>query len=254
MLRWGFGLAGILLIVLWGVILGLQVMGSQKDPRAILETDAHQSSGRYVLVFPEEEKGVPGAVAAADVSENLVSSSDSEKEKRDVFAAGDGDPGEQPESAAIGFPESLEEVQSDVALPVTIEAAGKNTFPSVTGAAAVERKKEDSAVQPLLKEIRVEEGKQTVRILIDAGASIHDSKAFTLEKPRRIVLDLAGMGSRFKTEQSLDIASEAVIRIRHYSSGEKTRVVLDLREDWKGSFRTEVTGFGMHVLLEDGLF
>ncbi|MFH0727582.1 MAG: type IV pilus secretin PilQ [Pseudomonadota bacterium] len=68
---------------------------------------------------------------------------------------------------------------------------------------------------------------QSTLITITADGAIRNYKSFTLENPPRIVFELFGLASPFDGEQALSVKSSWVKKVRHYSSPEKLRVVID---------------------------
>lgn len=69
-------------------------------------------------------------------------------------------------------------------------------------------------------------GKSTI-VAVTADGSIRNYKSFTLDRPPRVVFELFGLSSPYKGEQVLAVESPWVKQVRHFSSPDKLRIVID---------------------------
>ncbi len=87
------------------------------------------------------------------------------------------------------------------------------------------------AVATILDSVDVMDEGDRVGVKIKADGAIKEYKSFTLSKPPRIVLDLAGLASPYKKEQRLAVGSEMVQQVRHCIHKGYVRVVLDVSHE-----------------------
>ena len=94
--------------------------------------------------------------------------------------------------------------------------------------------------------------KKNVVIGIKADGTINDYRSFTIAgDPSRIVYDLYGLKSPYKTEQSLAVKSDWVSGIRHYGHPDKVRMVLETKKAHLSKFSESPTNDGLLIYVGD---
>jgi type IV pilus assembly protein PilQ len=93
--------------------------------------------------------------------------------------------------------------------------------------AAVPAEMASVPVATRLEAVAVKRLEKGVEIRVRADGTIKDYSMFTLNDPDRIVYDIYGLTSPFIREQTIEVGTPAVRRVRHYGDPEKLRVVLD---------------------------
>jgi len=89
-----------------------------------------------------------------------------------------------------------------------------------------------------LQAIDVSKENDRLVITIRTDSPVSDFKAFTLDAPARIVVDLFGIRSPYRKEQSIPVNSKQVQRIRHYGDSNRLRVVVETLPPYPASFET----------------
>ena len=94
--------------------------------------------------------------------------------------------------------------------------------------------------------------KKNVVIGVKADGTIKDYKSFTIAgDPSRIVYDLYGLKSPYKTEQSTAVKSDWVSGIRYYGHPEKVRMVLETKKAHLSKFSASPTNDGLLIYVGD---
>jgi type IV pilus assembly protein PilQ len=90
--------------------------------------------------------------------------------------------------------------------------------------------------------------KNNVVVVVKADGAIKDFKYFALPgNPSRIVYDMYGLKSPFKTEQQIPVNSEMVSSVRYYGHPEKVRMVLETEEEYLHQFTASPADDGLLV-------
>ncbi len=110
----------------------------------------------------------------------------------------------------------------------------------------------DSGVN-IFREISAVNADDGVSVLIRSDKAIQNYKAFTLENPPRIVLDLNNIKSEFKKPQTISVDSKWVKKIRHFAYPERLRVVLDTEKSYLSSYTVEPSENGLIVMIADSI-
>lgn len=182
--------------------------------------------------------------------------------------------GERPSGAAVKY-FFIEPSPSDAA-PKTIPEETEKTTPSDenrpenTPVAAAETDRPSEAQPPenlplhkektglpaeeenLLRSIDIPPGEGETRVHILAGKKIPSTRIFILQNPPRLVLDLEGLKSPFQGEQRQHATRTPVQQIRHFAHDNKVRVVLDMEENWPGTYSTQDLENGLEIRLGHG--
>ncbi|OQW99822.1 MAG: hypothetical protein BWK74_01265, partial [Desulfobacteraceae bacterium A6] len=91
--------------------------------------------------------------------------------------------------------------------------------------------------------VDLEKSGNGIVIAVKSDGMINDFKSFTLEStpklPARIVFDIINIKSSFKKEQIVPANTEWVSNVRHYSSADKVRIVLDTKNKYLKAFSAE---------------
>lgn len=95
---------------------------------------------------------------------------------------------------------------------------------------------ETASAEAHLGSVYVTELEQGAEITIKADRAITDYKSFTLDSPARIVFDLFGVTSPYKTEQTVPANTEWVKSIRHFGHPGRTRFVVETKSKYLSSF------------------
>jgi type IV pilus assembly protein PilQ len=88
-------------------------------------------------------------------------------------------------------------------------------------------------------------------IKIEADGALKDYKAFTLSDTPRIVFDLPGIGSPYKSEQRAAVGSGAVQQVRHMAYPDKVRVVVETQKAYLGKYTVEPVADGLIIRVGD---
>jgi len=88
------------------------------------------------------------------------------------------------------------------------------------------------------------------KIVVRTNRRIEDVKTITLTDPPRIVLDLYGVKSGRKGQQTkIQVKSRWITNVRYFAYPEKVRVVLDTKTEYLTAFKTETLDNGLIVLV-----
>jgi len=133
----------------------------------------------------------------------------------------------------------------------TVSAAESATAaqPELIGAAAPGAV--TAAPASRLKGVYIIKSEKFTKITVDADGAIQDFKAFTLDKPARIVIDIPKVKSPFKGQQFLKVNSKWVTRVRHNGYPDKVRVVLDTQKPYLKTYTAVPVNNGLMILLGD---
>lgn len=123
--------------------------------------------------------------------------------------------------------------------PAVVPPEKPSVLPPPTGAAEASSSWE-------LREIRGEAGGGLLEIQIVAGQPIRDFRSFTLEEPRRIVLDLPGVWV-VRGTRVVDLGHHLASRIRIGDHAEKLRLVIDVALDTARQPHIEPSDEGLTV-------
>jgi len=102
-----------------------------------------------------------------------------------------------------------------------------------------------------LESVGVEKSGKGVVIAVKADGIIKDFQSLTLEStpklPARIVFDIINIKSPHKKEQIVQANTEWVSKVRHYSSADKVRIVLDTKNKYLKSFSAKPVSNGLMI-------
>jgi type IV pilus assembly protein PilQ len=131
----------------------------------------------------------------------------------------------------------LEDAKSIVAAGTTAQGKPRPRLEKVAAAAATR-----------ITSVNATPLEKRVVIRIKADGTIKDYKYFALPgSPSRIVYDMYGLKSDFKTEQRITVKSELLSNIRHYGHPEKVRMVLETQGDELPQFTASPVDNGLLV-------
>jgi len=165
------------------------------------------------------------------------------------------------EKAAVSEAGKSEKNIADSASEPIVEEIPVATVPvsetaAVPGAAVAATPESPVAVDSgvnIFREISAVNADDGVSVLIRSDKAINNYKAFTLENPPRIVLDLNNIKSEFKKPQTISVDSKWVKKIRHFAYPERLRVVLDTEKDYLSSYTVEPSENGLLVMIADSI-
>jgi type IV pilus assembly protein PilQ len=146
-----------------------------------------------------------------------------------------------PEGAGIKI--SFAKTQTDFADEPAIESQPESI--EAAAPAAV------TAAASSLKGIYIIKSKKFTKITVDADGTIADFKAFTLDKPARIVIDISKIKSPFKGQQVLNVNTKWITRVRHNGYPDKVRVVLDTQKPYLKTYTAVPVDNGLTILIGD---
>jgi type IV pilus assembly protein PilQ len=109
------------------------------------------------------------------------------------------------------------------------------------------------AAASLLTGIDTEPDDTGVTVNINANGAIKDFDAFTIKNPARIVIDVYGVNSPHKKEQTILVNSESVRRVRHFKSPDKLRIVIDTKDAFLDDFTVDTVEPGLLVKVGTGM-
>ncbi|MDP2862667.1 MAG: type IV pilus secretin PilQ [Desulfobacterales bacterium] len=102
-----------------------------------------------------------------------------------------------------------------------------------------------------LESVGVEKSGNGVVVAVRADGMIKDFQSLTLEStpklPARIVFDIINVKSPLKKEQIVKANTEWVSKVRHYSSADKIRIVLDTKNKYLKSFSAKPVSNGLLI-------
>lgn len=147
------------------------------------------------------------------------------------------------------------------------EESPVSTKASVTSVAVEEKKDEKKKAEIIQEELKpvadapkiatrfesveVEKSGNGVVIAVKSNGMIKDFQSLTLEStsklPARIVFDIINVKSPLKKEQIVQVNTEWVSKVRHYSSADKVRIVLDTKNKYLKSFSAKPVSNGLLI-------
>lgn len=102
-----------------------------------------------------------------------------------------------------------------------------------------------------IKSVGLEKSGNGIVIAVKSDGMINDFQSLTLEStpklPARIVFDINNIKSPFKKEQIVQANTEWVSKVRHYSSADKVRIVLDTKNKYLKSFSAKPVSNGLLI-------
>lgn len=101
-----------------------------------------------------------------------------------------------------------------------------------------------------LKGVTATSSKDGAVIKIEADGALKNYKAFTLSDGPRIVYDLSGISSPFKSEQRAPVGGP-VQQVRHMAYPDKIRVVIETQKPYLGSYSAEPVEDGLIIRVGD---
>jgi type IV pilus assembly protein PilQ len=101
-----------------------------------------------------------------------------------------------------------------------------------------------------LKGVTATSSKEGAVIKIEADGALQNYKAFTLSDGPRIVYDLSGISSPFKSEQRAPVGGP-VQQVRHMAYPDKIRVVIETQKAYLGSYSAEPVEDGLIIRVGD---
>ena len=140
----------------------------------------------------------------------------------------------------ITFPHSAEPAAAAAEPEAKTPPAAKAKTPETPAAAAT-----------MLKKITTTDHGDYLTIKVTADGTIRNHKAFTLKNPDRIVFDLIGIGSPYKTTQSIIVKSKFASRIRHFGHPTKLRVVVESSRAYFSKYKATSVGDGLLIQIGD---
>jgi len=87
----------------------------------------------------------------------------------------------------------------------------------------------------------------SVKISVNADGTIKEYKSFTVDKTPRIVFDIYNVISPYKGEQSVQVNTEWVKRVRHFGYPDRLRVVLDTKAEYLSAFSANPVEKGLVI-------
>ena len=145
-------------------------------------------------------------------------------------------------------------------LQITFPHAAKSSASAPTAAAAPPAKKAAAAPAPkkveapaatMLKRITTKAHSDHLAIKVLANGMVIDHKSFTLKNPDRIVFDLMGVGSPYKTTQSIAVKSKFASKIRHFGHPTKLRVVIETNRAYFSKYNAVPVNDGLLIHIGD---
>jgi len=147
------------------------------------------------------------------------------------------------------------------AVPVEPESAGvteeeitaepMEESQSPAEAAVQARPEKPAPLATMVKSVDVQKKENRVDIKVVANGSVKVFKSFALPSPPRIVLDLDGIHSDHQKEQRLDVDSDIVKQVRHFSHPDYLRLVLDVNPDYLSKYDAVSVRDGLLVSVGD---
>jgi type IV pilus assembly protein PilQ len=102
-----------------------------------------------------------------------------------------------------------------------------------------------------LKSVTTTSSKDGTVIKIEADGALKNYKAFTLSDTPRIVYDLPGISSPYKSEQRASAGGGPVQQVRHMAYPDKVRLVIETQKAYLGSYSAEPVEDGLIIRVGD---
>ncbi len=151
---------------------------------------------------------------------------------------------------------SYEVAREDTGLKISFKKAS-----AISASASTELEKEEKPSDKLditpaesipvpasrLESILATQLENSVKISVNADGTIKDYKSFTIDSPARIVFDIYNIKSPYKAEQSVQVNTEWVKRVRHFGYPDRLRVVLDTKAEYLSAFSANPVEKGLVI-------
>jgi type IV pilus assembly protein PilQ len=128
----------------------------------------------------------------------------------------------------------------------TVEVASEPEVAAGPVAAAA-----DAPAASKLSGVNVTKSENQTTIALSADGTIAEFKAFTLKNPARIVFDIPNIVSPFKGQQTVQVDTEWIERVRHSGYPDKVRVVIDTRPSYLEKYTTLSVADGLLIQVGD---
>ena len=109
----------------------------------------------------------------------------------------------------------------------------------------------DAPVASKLVSVNVTKSEDGTLVTLSADGTIAEFKAFSLENPARIVFDIPDIVSPFKGQQTVEIDTEWIKRVRHNGYPDKVRVVIDTQPSYLKKYTTLSVADGLLIQVGD---
>ncbi len=139
------------------------------------------------------------------------------------------------------------QVVFDRPAPVAVVAAPAPSVPAVTPPPAPR----PVVAATALKSVTTTASKDGTVIKIEADGALKNYKAFTLSDTPRIVYDLPGISSPYKSEQRASAGGGPVQQVRHMAYPDKVRLVIETQKAYLGSYSAEPVEDGLIIRVGD---
>ena len=139
------------------------------------------------------------------------------------------------------------QVVFDRPAPVAVVAAPAPSEPAVTPPPAPR----PVVAATALKSVTTTASKDGTVIKIEADGALKNYKAFTLSDTPRIVYDLPGISSPYKSEQRASAGGGPVQQVRHMAYPDKVRLVIETQKAYLGSYSAEPVEDGLIIRVGD---
>jgi type IV pilus assembly protein PilQ len=139
------------------------------------------------------------------------------------------------------------QVVFDRPAPVAVVAAPAPSVPAVTPPPAPR----PVVAATALKSVTTTASKDGTVIKIEADGALKNFKAFTLSDTPRIVYDLPGISSPYKSEQRASAGVGPVQQVRHMAYPDKVRLVIETQKAFLGSYSAEPVEDGLIIRVGD---
>jgi type IV pilus assembly protein PilQ len=98
-----------------------------------------------------------------------------------------------------------------------------------------------------LKSVAATPLQKNIVINVSADGTIKNFKAFTIDNPPRIVIDLYKIKSPYSKEQRIAVKSKWLKQVRHFGHPDKVRVVLDIYKPYLSKYSTTPVDSGLLI-------
>ena len=139
------------------------------------------------------------------------------------------------------------QVVFDRPAPVAVVAAPAPSVPAATPPPAPR----PVVAATALKSVTTTASKDGTVIKIEADGALKNYKAFTLSDTPRIVYDLPGISSPYKSEQRASAGGGPVQQVRHLAYPDKVRLVIETQKAYLGSYSAEPVEDGLIIRVGD---
>jgi hypothetical protein len=208
---------------------------TQVSPRGLILHFPDTALGNIETIYTPADNEIISSIEASEILEDKAIKSSvfialKKKIAYDLTPTGEG--------LQISFPKSAEPPKETLQQKTII---GRKNTPSTTPI--------DAPVARRLEDVTVARLNENVIISVKADGVIKNYKAFTLNHPARIVLDMYHLQSPYEDEQTIAVESKWINQIRYCAHPDKVRLVLDTHRGYLKNYSATQAQNGLLIIV-----